>query len=213
MILDLKIPEAPAEGKFLPGFWINLTLLGNGPEDYRARALVSSFIRLVEAANSQYVQGKLHVERFWSTHDSIALSSLTLGGSYFENCVNSLHRAAGCAERVRTGPFVPQQVRNIFKPCPLFLRPATLDPMNELRNTIQHMRDAVLSGEIPAGTPFMLTPGGSETPVEGDEPGQTLKTIDRLEIGALSVKFSSLHSWLQSAGRIAEKIAALNTLA
>ncbi len=58
---------------------------------------------------------------------------------------------------------------------------------------------------VPEGTSFTLYPDGFETPVEG-EPGQTLKKIDLLKIGAMEIRFSELAEWLIEMGCYAEKI-------
>ncbi|MGB8898802.1 MAG: hypothetical protein WCC90_05960 [Methylocella sp.] len=70
---------------------------------------------------------------------------------------------------------------------------------------MQHLEEKVLDGTVPEKTPFMIQAVGPETPIP-EEPGQTLKTIDRLQIGSYEIKFSELCAWLMEMGECADKI-------
>jgi hypothetical protein len=47
---------------------------------------------------------------------------------------------------------------------------------------------------------------GPETPIPGEEPGQSLKTFDRLTIGTLEIRFSELAGWLTDMGNYAQRL-------
>jgi hypothetical protein len=99
---------------------------------------------------------------------------------------------------------VPDDVRALFPTKPRFAS-AAAEQLRNVRVAIQHMDEKVLNGTIPDGTPFALMATGDETPVP-DQPGQTLKVIDRLVIGDQELSFVELAAWLTEMGDCAEII-------
>jgi hypothetical protein len=63
-----------------------------------------------------------------------------------------------------------------------------------------------MDGRLQEGQPFALKPDGPETP-HPTEAQQTIKTVDRLVIGAREVHFVELATWLREMARVAERIA------
>ncbi len=62
-----------------------------------------------------------------------------------------------------------------------------------------------MDGRIQQGQPIAVKPDGPEVP-HPTEKNQTVKSIDRLVIGQLEVKFSDIAIWLKEMGLFAEKI-------
>jgi hypothetical protein len=76
---------------------------------------------------------------------------------------------------------------------------------NRIRHAIQHLDEQVLDGRVPENTPFALMATGKEAPI-AEEPGQTLKTIDGIQIGNLEIRFSELCALLVEMGQYAERL-------
>jgi hypothetical protein len=67
------------------------------------------------------------------------------------------------------------------------------------------MEEMVFSEEVPENAPFYAVATGPDVP-HLDDPGQSTKTIDRAEIGALAVPFVNLHRWLVEMGLLGDAI-------
>jgi hypothetical protein len=201
----VEIPEITKYANGFPSHWLNITFLGNRPDDYRSLAIVTSFVRLVEGSLVHYHLARDHVFNLWNTHTSLALGSHNLSATYFEDCINSMHRAVLCMKRIRSYPEVPADLKSLFPAKPGFTEDAAANRLRNIRDAIQHMDDNVVKGRIPERTPFMLTATGIESPIP-DEPNQTLKVIDRLIIGDKAVLFADLAKWLIEMGECADVI-------
>jgi hypothetical protein len=140
-----------------------------------------------------------------STHAAIPLEVHTMASAYFEACLTNMHRAVRCMIKIRSRPDVPADLKSLIPKKPRFTEPRVADRIRDVRDAAQHLEEQVLKGTVPEKTPFMIIAVGQETPVP-EEPGQTLKTIDRLQIGTYEIKFSELCAWLQEMGECAEKI-------
>ena len=206
MIVNVDIPEITQFANGFPRHWMNVFLLGNRPDEYRAHAVVTTYVRVVEGAFIHYALARENVNRFWNTHTSIAIGNHNLSSTYFEDCITLMHRAALCMTRIRgRKATVPADLKELFPNRPRFTADQVRGRLRRVRDAIQHMDEQVANGEIPQNTPFQLTAGGPETPVP-DQPGQTLKVIDRLTIGDQTVLFTELVEWLIEMGQCAETI-------
>ena len=107
--------------------------------------------------------------------------------------------------RIRSRSDVPNALKALFLNKPRFTEDRVANRIQNVRHAIQHLEEKILDGSIPEFTPFALRADGAETPVPG-EPGQTLKTIDRLQIGAYEIRFSELCTWLQEMALFADQI-------
>lgn len=207
MIVRVAIPEITKYPNGFPSHWMNITFLGNRPDAYKIHAIVTTYVRLVEGAFIHYKQARHHVVTLWNTHTAIAIGSHNLSATYFEDCINSMHRATLCMTRIRGNREVPADLKALFPTKPRFTTDAIANRLRGIRDTIQHMDERVLKAEILEGTPFMLMATGVETPVpDSDQPNQTLKVIDRLAIGGQEVFFVELAEWLTEMGDCAEVI-------
>ncbi|UFX43952.1 hypothetical protein HAP47_0032845 [Bradyrhizobium sp. 41S5] len=207
MIVEIAIPELNSVPERFPSHWPNIILLGNRPDEYKIHAIITTYVRLVEGAYVHYKNAQRLVQAVWNNHDSLAIGSHNLSAIYFEDCINSMHRAVLCMKRIRNNREVPASLRNMFPDTPHFTKDAIANRIRDIRDAIQHMDEYVLKGEIPEGKTFMLTATGPETPVlDPNQPNQTLKRIDRLTIGDAEVLFTDLVVWLHEMGKCAESI-------
>jgi len=210
MIVTIAIPELTLYPDGFPSHWLHIIsvgFLGNRLDAYKIHAIITTYVRLVEGAYVHYKNARQHVQAFWNTHDSIAIGSSNLSATYFEDCINSMHRAVLCMKRIRSYPEVPAGLKNLFPKKPQFTTDAVANRIRGIRDAIQHMDELVLKETIPENTPFMLIANGPETPVlDSDQLNQTLKVIDRLTIGSDEVLFAELVTWLHEMGECAEVI-------
>lgn len=207
MIVEVNIPELTKHTNGFPSHWVNVTFSGNRPDAYKIHAIVTTYVRLVEGAVAHYTQARAQVFAFWNSHNAIAIGCYNLQATYFEDCINSMHRATLCMRRIRGNPEVPRDLKALFQTKPRFTADAVANRLRGIRDTIQHMDEKVLKVEIREGTPFMLTADGIETPVpDSDQPNQTRKVIDRLVIGDQEVLFEELAAWLTEMGDCAALI-------
>ncbi len=207
MIVEIAIPELTLYPNGFPQHWLNILFLGKRPESFKIHAIVTTYVRLVEGAYVHYRLARQCVHNLWNTHDSIAIGSHNLSATYFEDCINSMHRVVLCMKRIRGLKEVPTDLKRLFPVEPNFATEAVAMRLRKIRDTIQHMDKDVIKGEIPEGTPFMLIATGRETPVlDPNQPSQTLKVIDRLVIGNQELLFVDLVKWLHEMGQCAEAI-------
>lgn len=209
MIIEFEIPKLDVYPSGFPAHWMNVFLLGKRPAAYKAHAIVTTYVRLVEAAYDHYKNARRHAERYWVSHEatSIPIGSVIMSVTYFEDCITSMHRAIECMRRIRRYREVPADIRSLFAVKPQFCADAVVRRIRNMRNDIQHMDDRVIRGDIPTDTWFMLMAGGPETPVDdSDQPNQTLKRIDRIFIGSNEILFSELVGWLKEMGECARII-------
>ncbi len=209
MIIKIDVPQLSQKGAYFPRHWMNVTLLDNRPDDYRVHAIVSTYVRLVEASFAQYELGRIHLNVFWNTHNGIAMADYNLSGSHFESCINSMHRAILCAKKIRGSKHVPGDIKALITQKPAFLANKVAFRLRKIRDMIQHMDEMVLKGKIEMGTSFSLRTDGPEIPIEDhDQPNQTLKTIDRLTLGDQTILMSELTLWLNEMRQVADQISA-----
>jgi hypothetical protein len=207
MIVEIAIPELTLYPNGFPRHWLNIIFLGNRPDSYKLHAITTTYVRLVEGAYVHYRLARQCVHSLWNTHNSLAIGSHNLSATYFEDCINSMHRAVLCMKGIRGRRDVPADLKGLLPQKPQFTTDAVAHRLRNLRDAIQHMDQLVLKGEIPEGTPFMLMATGPETPVaDPNQPKQTRKVIDRLVIGEKELLFADLVRWLHEMGECAEVI-------
>jgi hypothetical protein len=207
MIVEIAIPELTLYPDGFPFHWLNIVFLGNRHDDKKIHAISTTYVRLVEGAYVHYKNARQCVQAYWNNHTSVAFVSHNLSATYFEDCINSMHRAVLCMKRIRSYSEVPADLKNLFPKKPHFTTDAVADRIRRIRDTIQHMDERVMKENIPENTPFMLMANGPEKPVlDSDQPNQTRKVIDRLIIGSDEMLFADLVMWLHEMGECAEVI-------
>lgn len=210
MILAERIPELSEYPSGFPGYWLSLIFTDKLDSSYVAKALVTNYVRHVESAYSHYRNGRSEALKFIN-HDgsSIPLYAFLNSSSEFEGCIGNMHRAGQCMRGIVRNLAVPQPIRDLFQPKPAFIQPQIADRIRDLRHSVQHTYEKIAKGHISNDSPFVLAIDGEEVPVpESDQPGQTLKTFDRLRIGSEFITFSDLKSVLAEMGHCAERLAA-----
>ncbi len=75
-----------------------------------------------------------------------------------------------------------------------------------MRDAVHHLEEKVVNGKVTEGQSIALRPVGQEV-AHFTEPGQTVKTFDRLEIGPHQLLFSDIVFWLSEMSTVAAKIA------
>jgi hypothetical protein len=205
MRIQLEIPELTEFSNGFPSHWVNIIFTRNRPDTYQIHAIVTTYVRLVEAAMAEYRQGRLLVHAFWNHHGSLQMSAHNMAAAYFEACLTNMHRAVQCMIKIRGRRDVPEDLKSLIPKKPRFTEDRIASRIRDVRHAVQHLEEQVLDGTVPERTPFMIQAVGPEAPIP-EEPGQTLKTIDRLQIGSFEITFSELCSWLREMGQCAEAI-------
>jgi hypothetical protein len=205
MRVRLELPELMEFSSGFPAHWMNIIFTRNRPDTYQVHTIITTYVRLVEAAMAEYRQARLFVHAFWNHHGSLQIGAHNMAGAYFEACLTNMHRAVRCLIKIRSRRDVPEDLKRLIPEKPRFTEDRIASRIRDVRDAVQHLEDQVLDGTVPEKTPFMIQAVGSETPIL-EEPGQSLKTIDRLQIGSFEIMFSELCSWLKEMGQYAELI-------
>lgn len=163
-------------------------------------------MRLVEAALTEYSLGAVKLREFWNTHSSLNLGAMHRSMPHFESCLSNMYRATNCYRKLRRNRDQDPLSVSLNTDKPGFATDAITDRFRLMRNEIHHLEELVMDGRLQEGQPFALKPDGPETP-HPTEANQTIKTIDRLVIGAREVHFAELAVWLKEMARVAVKIA------
>lgn len=204
MYIEFDVPEISEYASGFPQYWLKIVFIQSPSTQYQINALTSTYVRLVEAAIVEYHAGAAKLKEFWNTHTSFNLGAMHRSMSHFEACISDMHRATNCFRRLRGGQDPLCAVLRTEKA--QFANDTVADVFRAIRNEIHHLEGSVMDGTIRDGQPFALHPDGLEKP-HPTEPGQTIKTIDRLVIGSHEVLLRDLATWLKEMGRFATIIA------
>jgi hypothetical protein len=208
MYVSIEVPEIEEYPNGFPLHWLKVLFIGSVSSSFQIRTLVTTYIRLVEAALVEYRLGQSKLKEYWGTHASINWGAIQRAISHFESCLSNMHRAINCFTRLRRHRELPDDLRlALNEERPRFVAAQISDQLRAIRNDIHHLEELVMDGRLQEGQAFTLMPDGPETP-HPTEPNQTIKTIDRLVIAQHELQFSNLATWLIEMGRFAEKIVA-----
>lgn len=100
---------------------MNVTFLGNRPDAYKVHAIVTTYVRLVEGALVHCGQARDQVLRLWTTHTATAIGSHNMASNYFEDCINLMHRATLCMNRMPSNRDVPNDLKTLFPKRPVYV--------------------------------------------------------------------------------------------
>jgi hypothetical protein len=114
MIVEIAIPELTLYPNGFPRHWLNIIFLGNRPDSYKLHAITTTYVRLVEGAYVHYRLARQCVHSLWNTHNSLAIGSHNLSATYFEDCINSMHRAVLCMKGIRGRRDVPADLKGLL---------------------------------------------------------------------------------------------------
>jgi len=206
MYVEFDVQDISEYPNGFPGYWLKILFINPISDNYHISSLTTTFIRLVEAAIVEYRLGAQKLKEYWNTHSSINLGAMNRSVSHFESCLSDMHRATNCFMRLRRNIELPEGLRKVLsEQRPRFVADYVSDQLRTFRNEIHHTEAHLMDGRIQQGQPIAVKPDGPEVPHPTEE-NQTVKTIDRLVIGQLELKFSDIAFWLREMGRFAEKI-------
>lgn len=202
--VDVRIPDLSAFRPGFPGHYVRLIFRDNQPQDFRTRALTSTFIQLTETAIWQYENGRELIEEFWIKRDpgSIPIGSFIRASGYFESCITNMHRATECMIAIRGRRYVQQDAKDLLPKPIRFIQEPVAGRLRAMRNAVQHFERQILAGQPPNKVRYILAADGPEIE-EGDD---KTKLIDRLMIGEIEIEFSELCQWLQEMAKCAGAI-------
>lgn len=174
-----------------------------GPVGYANVALLENLIRLTEHAGYELMQGKGLILQLWSEEDrtSVAIGAAFQASSHFEACVSDTHRALNHIVAVRKRREVLPRSRDKLPPNLSIYKGALRDSIREIRSAIQHKEERILRGLIAEGEPFIARADGDEVPTEDNN---TLKTINRIELGPHRIEFAILAKTIEELRMCAE---------
>lgn len=203
--MALDIPELTGPRAF-PGQFVN-ALVGPQCPSPAGQAMLTSFVRFVEAARAQYRVGGAAAQTFVSENQN--LYGFVDASTAFETCNGYMHRAIRCMRAIRSKPAVSVVANALFPTSPPFMANAVQNSVRNVRDAVQHSYDKVFDGSIVEGTPFMLGLVGTEvsTPT-ADNPNQTTLTYDGIHIGSQRIHFVNMAVWLDQMAEAAESIVA-----
>jgi hypothetical protein len=207
MKVEIAMPEmGPLEDQFRH-FWIRHIFVGSVSDNYAVTGMAANYVRLVEASIVEYRLAREQLTRFWSTHDGIAWGAMNRAISHFEACLNDMQRAIRAFNQMRSHSACPPALRQqIALRRPLFGTDTVSGQIRKLRDAVQHTEERLRNGKLQAGDHYMLSATGPETPML-DEPGQTLKVIDRIELQCHALMFKDIALWLDEMAQFAAVIA------
>jgi hypothetical protein len=208
MIFKDEMPELAAYPKGFPGFWLGVVFTSHLDGSSRGKALVTNYIRNVEAAHRHYRHGRQNALTFIYRNEpgGLPLYEFLNACTSFEDCVSHAHRGLQCMAGIISKQTVPQGIRALFKPKPGFMKAAVQDRIREMRNTIHHTYERMEKGDITDETPFVLGLTGRD--VRLATPGTVIRVWDRMQIGKFHVTFAELVLWLTEMGECADRITA-----
>jgi hypothetical protein len=190
MIVDIDIQDVPV-GTVRPHRLLHRFFMGGGPAGYANFALLENLIRLTENAAFEFMQGKAAVLRLWSDKDrsSVDIGSALQASTHFEACLSDTHRALNHIIAARSRCDVLPASRHKLPPGLSIYKGTLRDQIREMRSAIQHKEDRILKGRISQGEPFAAHATGDEVPTADNN---TLKTINRIELGPHRIEFTTL---------------------
>ncbi len=206
MYIEFDVQDINEYQNGFPGYWLQKILRNPVSKTHQISSLITTYIRLVEAALVEYRLGAQKLKEFFNTHSAINFGAMNRSVSHYESCLSDMHRATKCFTRLRRNRDLPDGLRRVLnEQRPRFVADHVSDQLRSFRNEIHHTEEHLMDGKIPQGQPIAVKPDGPEVP-HPTEANQTVKTIDRLVIGQLELKFSDLAVWLGEMGRFVEKI-------
>lgn len=206
MYVHIEAPEITDYRAGFPQFWLKSLFIQTVSTRYQVNALASTYVRLVEAALTEYGLGVEKLQEFWGTHTSLNLGAMHRSMSHFETCLSNMYRATNCYRRLRRNKEQDPLAVALNNSRPSFATDPVADRFRLMRHEVHHLEELVMDGRLQEGQPFALRPDGPETP-HPSEANQTIKTIDRIIMGNREVSFAELASWLREMGAVAQSIA------
>jgi len=204
MYVEINLPEVPVPAA-IANYWLNYFFRASPSGNYQINALASTYMRLVEAAIVEYRMGSAALRELWSNHTSLGLGAMHRSIAHFESCLSDMHRATNAYRRLRRHKGMDPLTLFLASEKPSFATDSIARQLRLVRDGIHHLEEMVVEGRIAEGQPIALKPDGPEVQ-HPTEPGQTIKTFDRLVIGDRQVTFQNIATWLAEMSAIAAKV-------
>ena len=206
MYVEFDLPVVTQPHTAVSTYWNRYLFVGSPSQNQHINALASTYMRLAEAAIMEYDLGCRALRQVWADDTSLGLRAMHRSISHFESCVSDMHRAISAYRRLRRHKAMDPLSLYLAKCKPAFATDAIASQIRIVRDAIHHLEEMVVEDRIPYGQPIALRPNGVELAHPSEE-GQTVKTFDRLEIGANQLSFHSIATWLEEISTVAAKIA------
>mgnify|MGYP001274360186 CR=1 FL=1 len=207
MYVEFDVPDIAFEVKRLGGYWLKIVFIRGITTNFQINALTTTYMRIVEAALTEYCFGQAKLKEYWSTHHAVAIGSMLRAASHFESCITDMHRAINCFTRLRRRQDLPSGFAAILQAKrPGFIAGHVSGQLRKFRDEIHHLDEMIVDGRIQEGLPIALKPDGPEVQ-HPSEANQTIKTIDRIVIAQRELRFSDIAMWLKDMCHVAEEIA------
>lgn len=206
MYVEIALPPAPTVLTSAPHYWTHYFFSGSPSELYEVNSLASTYMRLVETAVAEYELASTALREFWANHNSLGLPMMHRSISHFETCVSDVHRAIDAYRRLRNHKVRDPLSLYLAGYKPVFVSDSVANRFRAVRDAIHHLPEKIGNGELTEGQFIALKPDGPEV-VHPTEPGQTIKTFDRLVIGPHELTFDETARTLQELAVATEYIA------
>jgi hypothetical protein len=206
LYVTLEIPEVPESPLAVVSHAARIYFYGAHSRHRDVNALSNTYVRLVDAASTEYQLGAKALDQFWRNHESMELRAMNRSVSHFESCISDVHRAIRTYRALRNHKSRDSLSVLLGTKKPLFATDAVASQIRALRDAIHHLDEKLYKGEIAEGESFSVRPDGPEVSHPA-EPNQTIKTIDRLVFGKSQVLFRDLSQWLREMHEVAVMIA------
>ena len=162
---------------------------GAGLKRIETYALVMNLIRLVDLAIREYESGRVALNTFASTNDSLPVGAILRASGHFEVCICSVKRAINHVKAMRSYEGAPQSLKDLLPRSLTILTGDVERSITCMRDAIQHLERDVLRRQLPADSSLCLMPS-----MDGRG----------LELGEHTILFSDLAAWLQELHTCAE---------
>ncbi|MBU9198861.1 hypothetical protein KTD33_30505 [Burkholderia gladioli] len=208
------MPDVPAPGEPFVGYWGKQMFLGHFSEKSVVVTLSSTYVRCVFAAREDYLAAGQYLRSFYTpaVNGPMRIGDLYRGISRLESCIGGMHLAVRSMTELRKRKELAERERSVISETtrkPRFLGAAS-DLLRMMRNKMQHIEDELARGRLKGDLPIMIQPTGPEKAVDDPgNPGQVLKTIDRLRVHKYEVRFEELACWLGEMVEYAELLHSL----
>jgi hypothetical protein len=205
MYVNIALPPAPAVLTAVPHYWTQFVFAGSLSELYEINALATTYMRLVEAAVAEYQLASTALREFWANHNSLGLPMMHRSISHFETCVSDVHRAIDAYRRLRSHKARDPLSLHLANHNPTFVSDSVASRFRKVRDAIHHLPEMIGKGQVTEGQFIALKPDGPEE-AHATEPGQTIKTFDKLVIGPHELLFADIARTLEELAATTEHI-------
>lgn len=185
MKYQFKAPNLSELDELSLGFALNHILNNSGNYNHTDYALVMNFVRLVDLAIREYENGRRKLCE--SQNNNTARLWLTIVASgHFEVCITTIKRTIGHLKGIRSNKTIRDNLPQSIK----ILNGKSEKQITDMRNAIQHFDEQIKKGEIKKGQPLFIIP-----------------TETAIELGAYTIQFADLSSWLRELHKCASSLA------